>query len=127
LGLRERGVLICDRNRKWPASLCERLGKVGVHVGRTPYQAPNANAYAEPFVRSIKEECFDQMILLGEQHLRRSAAEFVAYYLRERNHQRLGNRLIEGTPGTAEFAVAPGLAAYSLITNELPEAIHRLG
>ena len=57
--LREDGVLICDRDRKWSRSVCQRLGEVGVRVVRTPYQAPSANAYAERFVPSIKEECLD--------------------------------------------------------------------
>ena len=65
---------------------------------QTPYQAPNANAYAERFVRSIKEECLDRMIPLGEQRFRRAVTEFVAQYHRERNHQCLGNALIESTP-----------------------------
>ena len=97
-GLHEHGVLICDRDPKWTASVCERLGEVGVRVVRTPYQAPNANAYAERFVRSIKEECLDRLIPLGEQHFRRTVTEFVAHYHRERNHQGLGNGLIEGVP-----------------------------
>jgi putative transposase len=46
-------------------------------------------------VRSIKEECLDRLIPLGERHLRRALAEFVAHYHRERNHQGLGNELIE--------------------------------
>ena len=92
--LREHGVLICDRDRKWSASVCERLGEVGVRVVRTPYQAPNANAYAERFVRSIKEECLNRLIPLGEQHFRQAITEFVAHYHRERNHQGLENELI---------------------------------
>jgi putative transposase len=58
----------------------------------------HANAHAERFVRSIKDECLDRMILLGEGHLRRAVREFVAHYHRERNHQGLGNELIEGVP-----------------------------
>jgi len=46
-------------------------------------------------VRSIKEECLDRLIPLGERHLRRALTEFVAHYHRERNHQGLGNELIE--------------------------------
>jgi transposase InsO family protein len=57
----------------------------------TPRQAPNANAYAERFARSIKEECLDRIIRIGERHFRRAIAEFVAHYHRERNHQRLEN------------------------------------
>jgi transposase InsO family protein len=65
-------------------------------VVQTPYQAPNANAYAERFVRSIKQECLDRVIPFGERHLRRTMAEYVEHYHRERNHQGLENELIEG-------------------------------
>jgi len=50
---------------------------------QTPYAAPNANAYAERFVRSFKEECLDRIVPLGEGHLRRAVTEFVAHYHRE--------------------------------------------
>jgi transposase InsO family protein len=63
---------------------------------QTPYQAPNANAYAERFVRSIKDECLHRVIPFGERHLRRTIAEYVEHYHRERNHQGLANELIEG-------------------------------
>jgi len=95
------GVLICDRDAKWSASVRERLSETGIRVVQTPYQAPNANAYAERFVRSIKEECLDRMIPLGERHFRRAVSEFVAHYHRERNHQGLENALIDGGPTTS--------------------------
>ena len=66
----------------------------------TPAPAPNANAHAERFVRSIKEECLGRIIPLGERHFRRAIAEFVEHYHRERNHQGLDNRLIAGRPAT---------------------------
>ena len=91
-------ALICDRDAKWSASVRARLRDAWVCVVRTPYRAPNANAYAEQFVRSIKEECLNRLIRLGERDHRRAVAEFVAHYHRERNHQRLGNELIEGEP-----------------------------
>ena len=50
---------------------------------------------ATRLVRSIKEECLGLVIPLGERHFRRTVAEFVAHYHRERNHQGLGNQLIE--------------------------------
>jgi transposase InsO family protein len=65
-----------------------------------PKRAPNANAYAERFVRSIKEECLDRIIPIGERHFRQVIAEFVEHYHRERNHQGLDNRLIAATPVT---------------------------
>jgi len=67
-------------------------------VVQTPVQAPNANAYAERFVRSIKHECLNRVIPLGERHLRGTITEFVEHYHRERNHQGLENELIEGAP-----------------------------
>ena len=89
-------ALICDRDRKWSRAVRQRLGDAGVRVVLAPERAPNANAYAERFVRSIKEECLDRMIPLGERHLRRAITEFVEHYHLERNHQGLDNRLIEG-------------------------------
>lgn len=77
-----------------------RLGEAGIRMVQTPYQAPNANAYAERFVRSIKEECLDYVIPFGEGHLRRTIAEYVEHYHRERNHKGIENTLIEGAPAT---------------------------
>jgi transposase InsO family protein len=94
-------VLICDRDAKWSAAVRERLEQAGIRVVQTPYEAPNANAYAERFVRSIKEECLDRIVPLGERHFRRAATEFVEHYHRERNHQGLENALIEGGATTA--------------------------
>ena len=96
-------VLICDRDRKWSRAVRQRFGDAGIRVVLTPERAPNANAYAERFVRSIKEECLDRMIPLGERHFRRAITEFVEHYHLERNHQGLDNRLITGTP-TADAA-----------------------
>jgi mono/diheme cytochrome c family protein len=61
-------------------------------------RGPNANAHAERFVRSIKDECLDRIIPMGEYHFRRAVAEYVEHYHRERNHQGLDNRLIADTP-----------------------------
>jgi transposase InsO family protein len=61
-------------------------------------KAPNCNAHAERFVRSIKDECLNRVIPLGARHLRRAMHEFVEHYHRERNHQGRGNELIDGEP-----------------------------
>jgi transposase InsO family protein len=94
-------LLICDRDTKWSAPVRARLDEVGLRVVRTPYQAPNANAYAERFVRSIKKECLDRLIPIGEPHFRRAITEYVAHYHHERNHQGIENALIEGAPATS--------------------------
>ncbi len=87
--------LICDRDSKWSTQVRRMVEDGGVRVVRTPYHAPNCNAHAERFVRSIKEECLDRIVPLGERHLRRAIYEFVVHYHRERNHQGIGNELIE--------------------------------
>ena len=65
-----------------------------MEVIRLPPKSPNLNAYAERFVRSIKDECLNRMIFIGEASLRRAIREFMAHYHAERNHQGLDNRLI---------------------------------
>jgi putative transposase len=91
-------VLICDRDGKWTQGFRDIVEGSGVRVVLTPVQAPNANAYAERFVRSIREECLDRLILFGERRLIRVLDEFVAHYHGERNHQGLGNDLIVPEP-----------------------------
>ena len=53
-----------------------------------------ANAYAERFVRSIKDECLNRMIFIGQASLRRAVREYIGRYHRERDHRGLGDRLI---------------------------------
>jgi transposase InsO family protein len=93
--LSDHRVLICDRDRKWSREVRRELDDAGVYVALTPFQSPNASAHAERFVRSIKYECLDRMVPLGERHFRRALKEFTDHYHRERNHQGLENRLIE--------------------------------
>ena len=93
-------VLVCDRDHKWSRAVRERLADAGLYVVQTPVRAPNANAHAERFVRSVKTECLDRIIPLGEGHFRRALAEYVVHYHAERNHQGLGNLLIAGRPMT---------------------------
>jgi putative transposase len=92
--LADHRILICDRDGKWTDGFHRIVEGAGVRIVLTPVQAPNANAYAERFVRSIREECLDRLILFGERPLRRALDEFVAHYHGERNHQGLGNALI---------------------------------
>jgi len=94
-GLRENSVLICDRDRKWSTEVLRFLESAGVRVIRTPVGAPNCNAHAERFVRSVKEECLDRVVPFGERHLRQTLAEFMTHYHHERNHQGLSNALID--------------------------------
>ena len=87
--------LICDRDTKFTDQFRRILGVSGVDTILTPYRAPNCNAFAERFVRSIKEECLDQMIFFRESSLHRATREFVEHYHFERPHQGLANEVIE--------------------------------
>src|SRR5262245_38861964 len=89
--LADHRVLICDRDTKSTEGFRRLMESSGVRVVLTPFQAPNANAYAERFVRTIREECLDCLIVFGERRLLRAFDEFTAHYHRERNHQGLGN------------------------------------
>jgi putative transposase len=88
-------VLICDRDTKWRTPARARLREAGIHVVQTPYRAPNANAYAERFGRSIKQECLNRVIPFGERHRRQTIAAYVEHDHRERHHQGLDNALID--------------------------------
>jgi hypothetical protein len=61
----------------------------GIEIINIPYQAPNANAVAERWVRSVREECLDHLIILNEHHLRRVLQEYTMYYNARRPHQGL--------------------------------------
>jgi putative transposase len=64
-----------------------------------PARSPNLNAFAERFVGSVKSECVDRIVPLGEKHLRAAVRAFVDHHHEERPHQGLGNELI--APKTA--------------------------
>ena len=95
--------LIHDRDPLFTTEFLETLGNASVESVKLPPRSPNLNAYAERFVRTIKESCLDRMILFGEGSLGKAIAEFVAHYHLERNHQGLGNRLI--TVGKAQVGI----------------------
>ena len=93
--LAEKQYLILDRDSKFSSAFRDLLRQSGVQVIRLPYRSPNLNAYAERFVRSIKDECLNRMIFFGERSLRKATRDFAAHDHTERNHQGLGNQLIE--------------------------------
>ena len=94
--------LIHDRSSLFTPEFGMILASVGIETVRLPARSPNLNAYAERYVRTIKEGCLDRMILIGEGSLRRAIGEFVVHYHTERNHQSLENKIIR-----PEFAAFP--------------------
>src|SRR5208283_4715559 len=86
--------LIFDRDTKFCAAFQKNLEAGGVKNIRLPPRSPNLNAYAERWVRSVKEECLSDVILFGEKALRHAIGEYVEHYHKEHNHQGRGNELI---------------------------------
>ena len=84
--------LIHDRDAKFPPAFDTVFAAEGLAIMRTPYRAPNANAYAERWVRSARGECLDHLLVVGEAHLRRVLTEYISYYNRARPHQGLEQR-----------------------------------
>jgi putative transposase len=92
--LRSKRYLIHDRDPLYTREFLSIIAASGIEAVKLPPRSPNLNAYAERFVRSIKENCLDQMIFFGEDALRNTIREFITHYHIERNHQGLENRLI---------------------------------
>jgi putative transposase len=95
---RGKRYLILDRDPLYTKEFRQMLRGAGVEPLLLPARSPNLNAYAERFVLSIKSECLDRIVPLGEGHLRRVVGEYLAHYHGERNHQDLDNVLLMGTP-----------------------------
>jgi hypothetical protein len=89
--------MIHDRDPLFTRDFLSIIAGFGIEAIKLPPRGPNLNAYAERFVRTIRESCLDRMIFFGEDALRKTIQEFVAHYHMERNHQGLNNRLLTGT------------------------------
>jgi transposase InsO family protein len=86
--------LIHDRDGKYCPAFQQLIDAAGVKRVPLPPRSPNLNAYAERWVRSVKEECLSRLILLGEASLQHALHEYVEHYHHERNHQGKGNVLL---------------------------------
>ena len=102
--LRRARYLIHDRDPLSTRVFGEILEGGGVQPIRLPPKSPNLNAYAERFVRSIKEECLSRVVPLGEGHVRLLVGEYVEHSHRERNHQGLDNQLLPRPPPPVSLA-----------------------
>jgi putative transposase len=85
--------LIRDRDKKYIEAFDTVFRSEGIDVIRTPVRAPNANAYAERWVRTVREECLDHLLILNQAHLRRVLKTYAAYYNEARPHQGIGQRI----------------------------------
>ena len=102
--LRRARYLMHDRDPLDTRVFGEILEGGGVQPIRLPPKSPNLNAYAERFVRSMKEECLSRVVPLGEGHVRLLVGEYVEHDHRERNHQGLDNQLLQRPPPPVSLA-----------------------
>ena len=93
--------LIRDRDGKFTAAFDGVFAGNGTRVIRTPVRSPRANAFAERFVGTLRRECLDHMLLLGERHLRSALAEYAQHYNGHRPHQGLQQEPPLREPGHA--------------------------
>jgi putative transposase len=94
LVLEEQGRRLCfvlrDREAKFTRGFDDVFGSHGAEVLLTPVQAPNANAYAERWVRTVRTECLDWLLIIGRNHLDQVLRVFVQHYNGHRPHRALG-------------------------------------
>ncbi len=82
-------LLIRDRDSKFSRSFDQVFAAQGVHIVRTPFRSPRANAYAERWVQTVRRECLDWLLIRDENHLERALTEFATHYNVARPHRSL--------------------------------------
>jgi transposase InsO family protein len=91
--------LIHDRDAKFCSAFQQMIDDAGVERVVLPLRSPNLNAYAERWVRSVKEEALSRLILFGERSLRHALNQYETHYHHERPHQGMGNVVLMPLPG----------------------------
>jgi transposase InsO family protein len=84
--------LLHDRDCKFGGAFDEVFRGEGMRIIRTPIRAPNANAYAERWVGTLRRECLDRILIVGRRHLQHVAATYTLHYNEHRPHRSLGQR-----------------------------------
>ncbi len=113
--------LIHDRDSCFGTSFNRRVASLGIRPIRTPVKAPKANAFAERWIRTIRNECLDHRLVFGHHRLQRTVDEFIAYYNRWRPHRSLGQ--IAPNPCLAE---APRRPVGQLISKPVLGGLHHV-
>lgn len=94
--------LIRGRDRKYGESFTRVAVGTSIEVLRTPYRAPKANAICERFLGSVRRECLDHILVLGDQHMHRVIRDYVTYFNRARPHQGIEQQIPDGISSVQE-------------------------
>jgi putative transposase len=100
-------LLIHDRDRKFSRTFDEVFRSKGIEVARTPVQAPNANAVAERWVRTVRSGCLDRILILGRRQLERVLRVYTRHYNGHRPHRALELAPPDGNRGAIDHASDP--------------------
>jgi hypothetical protein len=113
--------LIHDRDSRYGANFDRRVRGLGIRQVRTPFRSPRANAVAERWVRSVRSECLDHLIVFNEANVRRVLCAYVTYYNRWRPHRSLGQAVPCG-----EARPRPRQACRKIIAEPVLGGLHHI-
>jgi putative transposase len=113
-------LLLRDNDGKFGPAFGRVAATSGIEVLRTPHRAPRANAVCERFLGSVRRECLDHVLILGDKHLRRVLVEYVRYFNQVRPHQGLGQRV----PAPPEPAAVPWTADGPVLAVPILGGLH---
>src|SRR4028119_933514 len=114
--------LIRDRDAKFAPSFDTVFAADDVVIIRTPFRSPKANAFAERWIRSVREECLDHLLILNEQHLQRVLKEYAKYYNHARPHQGIDQHIPAGDTSRGDGQIRCrmySVASFTTITVRL--------
>jgi transposase InsO family protein len=106
--------LIRDRDTKYVASFDDVFGAEGTQIMRTPFRRPNANAFAERFVRTVRSECLDHLLVVNERHLEQILRSYACHYNEHRPHQ-----------GLSQEIPAPERTVRPIVIEDAPDSRYR--
>jgi hypothetical protein len=97
--------LIRDNDQKFNSAFDTVFRSAGIEVIPIPHHAPNANAFAERWIRSVREECLDKALIINQAHLRRVMREYVTFFNTARPHQGIDQQIL--VPPASRAASGP--------------------
>jgi putative transposase len=107
-----------DRDRKYGQTFTRVAAGSRIEILETPYRVPKANAICERFLGSVRRECLEHLLILGESHLYRVIKEYVKYFDQARPHQGIEQKIPEGTLSVREDERKRKIIAF-LVLNRL--------